>query len=214
MKKIILILLSALMAVSLVSGYLGEELVTCGGFFEECGVDWENLYWGDINDEWYDEFDETSEYYYIWVGGVNTFQPLNQTFLSVEIGRSYNVSINHTSCKTDGLIVELGGVNTSVTDTTTFANPIVNSFIVNPINTKGIVIYANTEPRTCNIQRVLSISVKEIIEPPKGCIVQLRKAKDTIATQEGIIQKLTRDKEAIQNGIKGVIVQLRKLLRI
>ena len=52
------------------------------------------------------------------------------------------------------------------------------------------------------------------IPPPQGCIVQLRKAKDTIAEKEGMIQQLKRDKEAIKNGIRGIIVQLRKLLRI
>lgn len=162
MKKIIIGMLVLLVCVSMVSGYLGNELVTCGGLYGECGTDYE-LYWDDIEESWFNEYDATNNYFYVYTL-VDVFVPLNQSFLSVEIGRNYNVSINHTSCNTDGLIVELGGVNTSITDTTSFANPIVNSFNINPINTKGVVIYAYTT-RDCTIQRVLSISVKEIIEP-------------------------------------------------
>ena len=181
MKKIIILVLVFLVMVSLVSGELGNELVTCGDFRTSCDLTETDNAWtctaSDGCGKWFtNNFDVINNYFYASYVGA-PFENLNQT-INIQTNKIYNVTINHTSCKTDGLIVELGGVNTSITETTDLANPITKSFSVTTLNTNQLELWAKGQAG-CTAQRVLSISVKEIIPTPDTFLLRLQTATQT-----------------------------------
>ena len=208
-KIMIGILLSAIFAVSLVSGYLGEELVTCGDF--TCDTDWV----GFKSFNWtYDDTFNRARYLANPDGSTDN---LSQA-ISIQSNRLYNVTLNASlGSSRDSLttlIIYLGGTRKVVENTTVTTDDTVYSFNITSFNTDGLFLEGFAENGITTPINLWSISVKEVITPPKGCIVQLKKAREIILEQKGIIQQLKRDKQAIKNGIKGVIVQLRKLLKI
>ena len=207
MKKTMLILLSALLLmVSMVSAYLGEELVTCWSF--TCDTDWVGFTVASGNWSYSDIFDYAT--YTIPFLGVGTTNNLSQS-INIEAGKTYNVTIDILITKgTDNIDLEfyLGGTKQLVGDDDLNG---VFSYEITTVNTDGIFLEGYDDGFTSNLV-VRSISVKEVIEPPFGMIHQLKKPKGD--TNKGMIVQLKRDESAIANGIIGMIVQLKRLLRI
>ncbi len=166
MKKIICILLSVLFAVSLVSARLGDELVTCADF--TCNDEWVGLPEGNgVGWWWLIEFGEFIRHAQVVSERTDTFSQ----DISIQIGKSYNVSINVNDFTTTGgfgsneLNFTLGGVKQGVFTDFLISQPeTVFSYIITATTTEGIFVNGTTDN---NAQIFLnSVSVKEIIEIP------------------------------------------------
>ncbi len=162
MKRIILGILVLLVCVSMVSGYLGSELVDCGSFdCDECLFTCSDFWIGDINDGTNDWGINAPE------GGmavIFSFSPrkaeLNQT-INIKSNTQYTISLNlfPDTLNNAHLEVWLGNRlfgNVTSTDSQSFTNTTIDTSDLKIIGVQGSG-FSSAE--------IQDVSVKEIIPP-------------------------------------------------
>lgn len=208
-NKLIYILLSALLLmVSMVSAYLGEELVTCGDF--TCDTDWVGFTPIEEYNWTHDDLNDFANFN-VAVPPLAAKKNLSQA-ITIQSNRIYNITIVVDSADEEsGLSLYLGGVKKLVFSSV-FIDIETFSFNITTLTNDGLFLEGSVVGDRREYFNLNSISVKEVIEPPFGMIHQLKKPKGD--TNKGMIVQLKRDESAIANGIIGMIVQLKRLLRI
>ena len=167
MKKLIIcILLSALLAVSLVSASeLGEELVTCGEF--DCATPddfWSNLGTGGCQNKWYEQSD------ILRINCVSGGSGNGNTSQDIQFkaGRSYNVTLAIRSMDrtSNNITIFISDNVTTFKGIITIASNTIKSWIATPTVDGNLTINGEYNFAFRSQNQLNSISVKEIIEAP------------------------------------------------
>ena len=165
MKKIIYILVF-LVCVSLVSGYLGTELVTCGNF--DCGTDI-NTFWSDLGtascqNNWINITGlGDGDVINLGCGSSGEFIANTSQDISFKAGRSYNVTLDVHQLARTNLKIFVSDNITSFSESD-IGGAFISSWIAKPTVDGNLTIEGHTDNTIRTVTLLNSISVKEIIE--------------------------------------------------